>query len=137
MDPLWESFEAAVHINTHLTPVEKFNYLNSVVEGTAQEAIAGLSLTAANYEQAVTTLKKHFGSKQKIINKHMDAMLNVGSVFSYTDVKGLRHLFDQVSSHVRSVQSCQGPRKLRSEMLDSYICSACRAVGSNLRVVRP
>ena len=75
--------------STHLFPVEKFNYLNSVVEGTAQEAIGGLSLTAANYEQAVTTLKKRFGSKQKIINKHMDTMLNVGSVFSCTDMKGL------------------------------------------------
>ena len=67
--PFWESFEAAVHTNTHLTPVEKFNYLNSVV--VAQEAIAGLSLTAANYEQAITTLKKRFENKQ-IINKHMD-----------------------------------------------------------------
>ena len=27
--PFWESFEAAVHTNTHLTPVETFNYLNS------------------------------------------------------------------------------------------------------------
>ena len=94
MDPFWESFEAAVHTNTHLMPVEKFNYLNSVVEGAAQEAIAGLSLTAANYEQAVTTLKKRFGNKQKIINKHtcMHAMLNIGSTSSCTDVKGLRCL---------------------------------------------
>ena len=75
--PFWESFEAAVHTNSHLTPVEKFNYLNSVVEGTAHETIARLSLTAGNYEKAVTTLKKRFGSKQKIINKHMDAKLNI------------------------------------------------------------
>ena len=116
--PFWESFEAAVHTNSHLTPVEKFNYLNSVVEGTAQEAIAGLSLTAANYEQAVTTLKKRFGSKQNIINKHMDAMLNMGSVFSCTDVKGLQHLFDQVSSHVRSLKSLDvGP-----EAYGSLLC---------------
>ena len=65
--------------------MEKFNYLNSAVEGTAQEAIAGLSLTAAIYEQAITTLKKRFGSKQKIINKHMDAMLKIASVASCTD----------------------------------------------------
>ena len=42
-----------------------------------QEAITGLSLTAANYEQAVTTLKKRFGSKQKIINKRMDAIKSI------------------------------------------------------------
>ena len=28
----WESFEAAVHNNPDLTPVEKFNYLASVLE---------------------------------------------------------------------------------------------------------
>ena len=116
--PFWESFEAAVHTNSHLTPVEKFNYLNSVVEGTAQEAIAGLSLTAGNYEQAVTTLKKRFGSKQKIINKHMDAMLNIRSVPSCTDVKGLRRLFDQVSSHVRSLKSLD----VGSETYGSLLC---------------
>lgn len=114
----WQSFEAAVHSNTSLTPVEKFNYLNSVVEGTAQEAIAGLSLTAANYEQAVTTLKKHFGSKQKIVNKHMEAMLKIGSVSPCTDVKGLRHLFDQISSHVRSLKSLD----VRSETYNSLLC---------------
>lgn len=88
------------------------------MEGTAQEAIAGLSLTAANYEQAVTTLKKRFGSKQKIINKHMEAMLKIGSVSSCTDVKGLRHLFDQISSHVRSLKSLD----VRSEMYGSLLC---------------
>ena len=103
--PFWESFEVAVHTNASLTPVEKFNYLTSVLEGTARQAIGGLSLTAANYEQAVATLKKRFGSKQKIINKHMDAMLKIGSVSSCSDMRGLRHLFDQVSSHIRSLKS--------------------------------
>ena len=35
-----------------LSPVDKFNYLTSVVESTAAEAIVGLTLTAANYEEA-------------------------------------------------------------------------------------
>ena len=53
----WESFEAAVH-NPDLTSVEKFNYLASVLERSAREAISGLSLTASNYEEAISTLKK-------------------------------------------------------------------------------
>ena len=35
----------------------------------------------------------------------MEAMLGVGPVASCQDVKGLHHLFDQVSSHMRSVRS--------------------------------
>ena len=64
----WESFEAAVHNNPDLTQVEKFNYLASVLERSAHEAISGLSLTAANYEEAISTVKKRFGGRQKIIN---------------------------------------------------------------------
>ena len=65
--PFWESFEAAVHTNTGLSPVEKFNYLTSILEGSAREAIAGLSLTATNYDKAIAIRKKRFRSKQKII----------------------------------------------------------------------
>ena len=98
--------------------MEKFNYLNSVVEGTAQEAIAWLSLTAANYEQAITMLKKRFGSEQKIINRHMDAMLKIASVSSCTEVKALQHLIDQVSSHVRSLKALD----VGSETYGSLLC---------------
>ena len=54
----WESFESAIHSNTELSDVEKFNYLNSLLERSAREAVSGLALTAANYRQAIETLKK-------------------------------------------------------------------------------
>ena len=34
------------------------------------DAIAGLSLTAANYEEAVAVLKARFSNKQRIVNRH-------------------------------------------------------------------
>lgn len=34
------------------------------------DAITGLSLTAANYEEAVAVLKARFGNKQRIVNRH-------------------------------------------------------------------
>ena len=61
----WDSFESAVHSNDRL---DKFNYLRSLLEGTAYDAVAGLALTAANYEQAVEILKKRFGNKQLIVS---------------------------------------------------------------------
>ena len=73
----------------------------------ARQAVSGMSLTAANYDQAILTLKKRFGSKQKIVNKHMDAMLKISSVSSCADVKGLRQLFNQVSSHIRSLEALE------------------------------
>ena len=60
---------------------------------------------SANYGEAIRILKKRFGSKQQIINKHMDVLLNVEPVTSPQNVKGLRHLYDLVESHVRSLKS--------------------------------
>ena len=58
----WDSFDSSVHRNLSLSNVDKFNYLNSFLESTAAESIAGLTLTSANYEEAVATLKRRFAS---------------------------------------------------------------------------
>ena len=57
----WDTFKSAVHDNLTLTSIDKFNYLNSLLESAAVEAIAGLTLTSANYEEAIATLKQRFG----------------------------------------------------------------------------
>ena len=79
--------------------------MSSLPEGTAREAIAGLSLTEANYTEAVSTLKKRFGGTQQIISKHMEALLQVEAVSNSQNVKALRRLFDNVGSHIRSLAS--------------------------------
>ena len=101
----WDSFESAVHSNGELSDVEKFNYLTSLLERSACESISGLALTAANYPKAIDTLKKRFGSKQQIVNKHMDVLLHVEAVTSPQNIRALHRLFDNVSSHVRGLQS--------------------------------
>ena len=50
----WESFKSAVHTNDDLSNVEKFNYLNSLLERSAREAVSGLALTVANYQTLST-----------------------------------------------------------------------------------
>ena len=68
----WDSYESAIHKNDELTDVDKFNYLRSLLECTALDAISGLTLSAANYKEAVEILQKRFGNKPLIISKHMD-----------------------------------------------------------------
>ena len=63
----WDTFESAVHNNATLSSIDKFNYLNSMLESAAAEAIAGLTLTSANYEEAIETLKRRFGNKQLML----------------------------------------------------------------------
>ena len=59
----WDSYESAIHNNTDLSDVDKFNYLRSLLERSAYDAIAGLTLSPANYREAVEILKKRFGNK--------------------------------------------------------------------------
>ena len=88
----WDTFESAVHNNPTLSSIDKFNYLNSLLESAAAEAIAGLTLMSANYEEAIATLRRRFGNKQLIVNRHMDLLLNLEGVTSQHNLKGLRQL---------------------------------------------
>ena len=59
----WDAYESAIHKNASLSDIDKFTYLRTLVTRSAKGAIAGLSLSSANYKEAVSTLQKHFGSK--------------------------------------------------------------------------
>ena len=67
----WDSYKTAVHENPVLSTIDKFNFLNSLLEGVAARSIQGLSLTSDNYSSAVEILHKRFGRTQQIIC-HMD-----------------------------------------------------------------
>ena len=101
----WDSFESAVDSNPRLSDIDKFNYLRSLLEKSAADAIAGLTLTAANYKEAVAILKKRFGNEQRIIDKHLETLMHLDAVTSQTNVQGLRKLYDLVESQVRGLKS--------------------------------
>ena len=76
-----------------------------MVTHSALEAISGLTLTGSNYDEAIEILRRRFGNKQLIINKHMEQLLNTDGVTSQHDVKGLRSLYDVIESNVHSLNS--------------------------------
>ena len=119
----WDAFESSVHSNTKLAPVDKFNYLNSLLVNSASEAISGLSLTAANYDEAVTILKRRFGNKQLIINRHMETLLNISSVKSGLNIQALRQLHDLIESQVRILKSLGVSSSSYGSLLSSVVMS--------------
>lgn len=86
----WDSFRSAIHDNASLPDTDKFNYLKSLLDKSALEAVSGLTLTSANYREAISILQKRFGDRQQIIAGHMDVLLNIEAVPSHHNVKGLR-----------------------------------------------
>ena len=103
----WDCFQSAVNNNEQLFEIEKFSYLNSFLECLAREAVSGFALTTANYHEANSTLKKRFGGKQQIIDKHLDVLFNTELVVTVNNVHRLRCLFDTVTSHIQSPQSLE------------------------------
>ena len=75
-----EPFESAVHKNPSLSNKDNSNYLNSLLDRSAADAIMELPLTSSNYKEAIDILKQRFRNKQLIINRHMEALLQLNAV---------------------------------------------------------
>ena len=105
MEYIWDLFESSIHLNSSLSDVEKFSYLLSLLESSALEAVSGLSLTTANYAEAISVLNRRFGKKHSIVSKRMKVLMGFESISSDLNVKGLRRLFDTVESQVRGLRT--------------------------------
>lgn len=101
MDLLLDSYQSAIHQNSKLSGVDKFNYLQSLLEHTAFDAISGFKLSVASYQQAIEVLQKQFGNKQTIIS--MDILMNMDTITSDHHLMDLCRLYDHTESHVRSL----------------------------------
>ena len=119
----WESYDSAVHRNRDLSEIDKFNYLNSLLTGTAREAVSGLSLTTANYAEVVAILKKCFGNADRIKARHMDILMNIELVTLSQDLKALQKLHDLVESHVGSLKALGVEANTYGSLLSSVILS--------------
>ena len=105
-DPLcwqtfWDSFSAAVDSSPVLSGVQKFNYLRTLLQGEAARAVAGFPLTDANYSHSVEILKERFGQTQKIVNAHMQSLLNLPN--PRNTLKDLRPFYDSIESHIQGL----------------------------------
>ena len=98
----WDSFDLAINSNQSLTPIERFSYLRASLQGSVAATINGLSLSSTNYEAAVALLKERYGDPQKIINAHMDALVNLPIVENARNLKAVKHLYDEVEANVRA-----------------------------------
>ena len=91
-----------------------------------------MTLNSANYDEAIEILRKRFGNKQLIINKHMEQLLTTEGVSSQHDVKGLRHLYDVIETNVRSLKSLD----VKAETYGSLLLSVqMNKLPSELRLI--
>uniref|UniRef100_A0A1X7U0P0 Uncharacterized protein n=1 Tax=Amphimedon queenslandica TaxID=400682 RepID=A0A1X7U0P0_AMPQE len=108
----WFTFyKAAIHNNAELSDIGKFTYLISLLRHSAKETIAGLSLTAANYQEAIEILFKRFGDRTQIRANHMEVVMSLELVMSSQNLSGLRRLYDTVETNIRGLKSLRVERE--------------------------
>lgn len=100
----WDSFNSAIHTNSYLSNIDKFNHLKSLLEGQASRAVQGLTLSENNYQSAVDILHQRFGKTQHIISTHMDELLKIPEC-SGDKASQLRFVYDKISINVRGLEA--------------------------------
>ena len=96
-----DSFKAAVHNNTALNKIQKFNYLRAQLHGDGLRAIAGLPLTDANYDHAMALLTERYVQSHKIVHAHMQALLEINTPTN--SLSSLQLFYDTIEAHIRGL----------------------------------
>jgi hypothetical protein len=115
----WDTFKSAVHENVSLSAIQKFTHLKAQLLGEAANSVKGLPLTESNYDKTITILIERFGQPHKIINAHMQALLDLPSPTN--SVTQLRRFFDGMENHIRSLETLGKTQETYGDLLTPII----------------
>ena len=76
----YNTFDTTIHQSASLSRVEKFQYLNSCLQGEALDLIRGLPLSESNYLIAWDLLIKRYHNQRKLVSMHINKILDMPSV---------------------------------------------------------
>jgi len=129
--PFWDCFEAAIHVNSSLNAVQKLSYLRAQLRGEAARTIAGLPLTNLNYNHSVTLLRDRYGQSQRIINAHVQALLDLPR--PENRLTSLQFFHDTITSHVRCLQSLgKSPKSLETLLVPMILAKLPEETKKNM-----
>ncbi|KAK3744252.1 hypothetical protein RRG08_020512 [Elysia crispata] len=104
----WDKFRAVIDSNNSIPTVNKFTYLQSLLQGEAAATISGLSLTETNYSTAKTLLQTRFGRPERIIFSHIQRLLQTNLFLTSKESSLPAHLWrlhDEITTQVRSLEN--------------------------------
>lgn len=65
-----DNFRSVIHNKTHLSNIEKFQYLNSSISGDAAKIIESIEITEQNYTTAWDLLQQRYDDPRSLKKKH-------------------------------------------------------------------
>jgi hypothetical protein len=103
----YQRFDSLIHSNASLSPIQKFQYLNSCVTGKANSVIKSLGITTENYPIAIALLKERYDDQRLIIKNHIRALFDLPNVTKDSPAS-LRQLLDKVDLHLKVLKTLDG-----------------------------
>ncbi|UYV70099.1 hypothetical protein LAZ67_7001786, partial [Cordylochernes scorpioides] len=104
--PWWAQF-SKIHENKNLSDSDRFLYLRQAIvpNSEAYHVVASYPVTGANYALAVQALQERFGDPNILTELYVRRLLN--SVISNVkkENRNLSSLYDELSSHLRSLET--------------------------------
>lgn len=95
-----DNFRSVIHNKTHLSNIEKFQYLISSISGDAAKIIESIEITEQNYATAWELLQQRYDDPRSLKKKHIECLFSMPTV-AKESAKGLRELIDYTLSHLR------------------------------------
>eukprot|EP00794_Sanderia_malayensis_P011699 gene11699-biopygen9375 len=105
VDEILEGLKSSDLLNLSKPSRSSFQENLSLFEEPAKGVIKGIPITEANYELAVTLLKKRYAKPSIIRRGHINQMINIQPVFSERNVTKLRLPYDKVETHFRGLEA--------------------------------
>ena len=91
----------AINSNPVLSDVQNLNYLRAQLQGDVARVISGFPLTNNNYLPSVELLRSRFAQPHKLVNAHMQALIDLPSPSN--SLTSLQQFHDSIESHTRSL----------------------------------
>ncbi|XP_070169682.1 uncharacterized protein [Polyergus mexicanus] len=118
----YDNFKSIVHDNANLTPVQKLQYLRSLLTDEAVQVIQALETSSQNYDVAWALIVERYDNRRVIIQTHIHALFELPVITKESPTQ-LRSLVDAALKHTRALHALGQPTESWDALLFHLITS--------------
>ncbi|XP_073966919.1 uncharacterized protein [Choristoneura fumiferana] len=113
-NPFISLFRAIIHNDRSIDNIQKLYYLKSFLQKEPLDIIKNLPLTIGSYEEALKLLDERYNHSFKIINEHINSLLDLNALFKPTP--------SNIRQFVSNIKQCLAALKNLSVNTESWDC---------------
>ncbi|XP_055590912.1 uncharacterized protein LOC129742994 [Uranotaenia lowii] len=116
-----DTFDALIHSNAEVPPIQKFHYLRAAVKGEAAQLIESIAISSINYSTAWETLKSRYANDYLLKKRHLQSLLECPRMKKET-AAALHGVVDEFERHIKVLRQLGEPTDSWSTILEHLLC---------------